>query len=235
MTQPIRIEDAVMVENESGRVEEITSTYVVLRLWDMRRMIVPLTYFIEKPFQNWTRESSTLIGTVLLHVDFTTPVERVREKAVEIVKASPLWDGNLAKLQVTDTTNSVMQLRILASARSSGDAFDLRCEIREKMIDFLQREIPNALPRSRQETVASAGRTGDAGKRTLRRPRLKPHCEGQIPCPMLRATIRGAVAMRRRGGTPTMIRTLTSLAALALVCGALRRDRLTRRPIRPRP
>ena len=164
VTQPIRIEDAVIVENESGQVEEITATYVVLRLWDMRRMIVPLSYFIEKPFQNWTRESSTLTGIVFLHVDFTTPVDRVRDKALAIIKASPLWDGNLATLQVTDTTNSVMQLRILASARSAGDAFDLRCDIREKMIDFLQREIPNALPRSRQETVASAGRKGDAGK-----------------------------------------------------------------------
>ena len=143
MTQPIRIEDAVIVENESGRVEEITSTYVVLRLWDMRRMIVPLTYFIEKPFQNWTRESSTLIGTVLLHVDFTTPVDRVRDKAIEIIKASPLWDGNLATSCKSPTRPiAYAAARSLASARSSGDAFDLRCEIREKLIDFLQREMP---------------------------------------------------------------------------------------------
>jgi small-conductance mechanosensitive channel len=156
VTQPIRIEDAVVVENESGRVEEITSTYVVIRLWDMRRMIVPLSHFIEKPFQNWTREGASQIGTVLLPVDYTTPVERVREKAVEIVKASPLWDGNLAKLQVTDATDSIMQLRVLASARTSGDAFDLRCEVREKLIDFLQRELPRSLPRQRQENVTAA-------------------------------------------------------------------------------
>jgi small-conductance mechanosensitive channel len=154
VTQPIRIEDAVIVENESGRVEEITSTYVVLRLWDQRRMIVPLSYFIERPFQNWTRESTSLIGTVILFVDFTAPVERVRTRAMEIIKASPLWDGTVAKLQVTDATEGAVQLRILASARSSGDAFDLRCEIREKLIEFVQQEIPQALPRSRQQPIA---------------------------------------------------------------------------------
>ena len=136
VTQPIRIEDAIVVENESGRVEEITSTYVVVRLWDMRRMIVPLTYFIEKPFQNWTRESANQTGAVLLNVDYATPVDRVRHKAEEIVKASPFWDGNLVKLQVTDADAVSMQLRVIASARSPGDAFDLRCEVREKLIDY---------------------------------------------------------------------------------------------------
>src|SRR5205085_1291933 len=101
-TQPIRIDDQVVVENESGRIEEITSAYVVIRLWDLRRMIVPLSYFIEKPFQNWTRDTTNLIGTVVLYVDFTAPVEAIRAKLVEIVKASPLWDGATVKLQVTD-------------------------------------------------------------------------------------------------------------------------------------
>jgi small-conductance mechanosensitive channel len=153
MTQPIRIDDAVLVENEFGNIEEITATYVVLRLWDLRRMIVPLTYFIEKPFQNWSRESTSLIGTVLLKVDYTTPVERLRAKAEEIVKASPLWDGDLIKLQVTDSDDSTMELRVIATARSSGDAFDLRCELREKLIAYLQAELPNALPHRRQETI----------------------------------------------------------------------------------
>jgi small-conductance mechanosensitive channel len=161
VTQPIRIEDAVVIEGESGRIEEITATYVVVRLWDMRRMIVPLTYFIERPFQNWTRESSNQIGVVLINVDYTTPVERVRKKAEEIVKASPFWDGNLVKLQVTDTDAQSMQLRIIAGARSPGDAFDLRCEIREKLIDFLQRELPLALPRQRQQTLTPAAPDGD--------------------------------------------------------------------------
>jgi small-conductance mechanosensitive channel len=157
-TQPIRLDDQIIVENESGRVEEITSTYVVVRLWDLRRMIVPLTYFIEKPFQNWTRESTNLIGVVVFHVDNTAPVERIRAKAVEIVQASKLWDRDVFKLHVTDTTENSMQLRVIASARSAGDAFDLRCEIREKLIDWMQREIPTALPRTRQEVIATGER-----------------------------------------------------------------------------
>jgi small-conductance mechanosensitive channel len=155
MTQPIRIDDAVLVENEFGNVEEITATYVVLRLWDLRRMIVPLTYFIEKPFQNWSRESTSLIGTVLLEVDYTTPVDRVRAKAEEITKASPLWDGNLIKLQVTDSDAMTMELRVIATARSAGDAFDLRCELREKLIAYLQAELPGSLPHRRQETLGA--------------------------------------------------------------------------------
>ena len=154
MTQPVRLDDQVVVENESGRIEEITSTYVVIRLWDLRRMIVPLSYFIERPFQNWSRESTNLIGAVLLHVDYTAPVERIRSTLTEIVNASKLWDGQVAKLQVTDAKESSVELRVLVSARSSADAFELRCEVREKLIEFLQRDYPNALPRTRQEVVA---------------------------------------------------------------------------------
>jgi small-conductance mechanosensitive channel len=126
-----------------------------VRLWDLRRMIVPLTYFIEKPFQNWTRETTNLIGTVLFHVDYTAPVERIRAKVVEITQASQLWDGDVLKLHVTSATDSSMELRVIASARTSGDTFDLGCEIREKLIGWMQREIPTALPRMRQETVMS--------------------------------------------------------------------------------
>ena len=154
MTQPVRLDDQVMVENETGRIEEITSTYVVIRLWDLRRMIVPLSYFIEKPFQNWSRESTNLIGAVQLHVDYTAPIERIRAKVLEIVKASKLWDGEVAKLQVVDAKESSVELRVLVSARSSGDSLELRCEVREKLIEFLQRECPTALPRTRQEVVA---------------------------------------------------------------------------------
>jgi small-conductance mechanosensitive channel len=153
VTQPMRIDDGVLVEGEYGRVEEITSTYVVIRLWDLRRLIVPLSYFIEKPFQNWTRESTSLVGAVSLHVDYTAPVERIREKAIELVKASPLWDGQSAKLQVIEARESTLELRVTMSARTSGDAFDLRCEVREKLVDFLQREFPGALPHTRAETL----------------------------------------------------------------------------------
>jgi small-conductance mechanosensitive channel len=126
MTQPIRLYDAVIVENEYGTIEEITSTYVVVKLWDLRRMIVPLTYFIEKPFQNWTRENSSLIGNVMMYLDYRTPVSVIREKYKDILKESKLWDGQVAALQVTDFKEGVMELRLLMSARSSGAAFDLR-------------------------------------------------------------------------------------------------------------
>lgn len=164
-TQPIRIDDQVVVENESGRIEEITSTYVVVRLWDLRRLIVPLTLFIEKPFQNWTRDSTNLIGTVLLYVDFTAPVEAIRARFMEIVQSSKLWDGQVAKLQVTDSKESSIELRALASARSAADVFDLRCDIREQLIAFLQKEHPTALPRARAESLrpdTPAGRQGAA-------------------------------------------------------------------------
>jgi small-conductance mechanosensitive channel len=150
MTQPIRLYDSVIVENEFGSVEEITATYVVVKLWDLRRMIVPLTYFIEKPFQNWTREASALIGTVMIYVDYRAPVGIIREKVNEILKQSDRWDGKVAAVQVTDFKENTMELRCLMSARTGGQAFDLRCEVREKLIDFLQREYPEALPRTRQ-------------------------------------------------------------------------------------
>jgi small-conductance mechanosensitive channel len=151
MTQPIRLEDAVIVENEWGNIEEITSTYVVVRLWDWRRMILPLSYFIEKPFQNWTRDTSALIGSAFIYVDYRAPVGLIRDKLNEIVKASTKWDGRVVNLQVTDAKQQTIELRCLASAGSAGQAFDLRCEIREKLIDFLQKEHPEALPRQRTE------------------------------------------------------------------------------------
>ena len=151
MTQPIRIQDAVVIENEFGTIEEITSTYVVVRLWDMRRMIVPLTYFIEKPFQNWTRETSELIGSAFIYADYRAPVEIIRAKLGEIVRKSKHWDGGMVALQVTDTKENTIELRCLMSARSAGEAFELRCEVREKLIDFLQKEHPEALPRQRAD------------------------------------------------------------------------------------
>jgi len=153
ITQPIRIDDAVIVEGEFGNIEEITSTYVVVRLWDWRRMIVPLTNFIEKPFQNWTREGSQLIGSVMFYLDHTTSVDGVRNKVKEIVSASNVWDRQVVAVQVTDCRDDCIELRILASASSAGKAFDLRCEIREKLLGYLQSEQPNALPRRRQQLV----------------------------------------------------------------------------------
>ena len=153
ITQPIRIDDAVIVEGEMGRIEEITSTYVVIRLWDWRRLIVPLNHFIEKPFQNWTRETSALIGTVFLYVDYSVPVDRVREKLKEILAQSKFWDGQVANVQVIDATENSMKLRILVSAANASNTADLRSEVREKLITFLQREYPDAFPRVRQQVV----------------------------------------------------------------------------------
>jgi small-conductance mechanosensitive channel len=154
MTQPIRVEDRVTVEGEFGWIEKITSTYVVVRIWDLRRMIVPLTYFIEQPFQNWTYENTALLGTAFFHVDYTVPVERLRQKLDEILRESPLWDGEVGRLHVTNTTQETVELRALMSARP-GQAFDLRCEVREKLIAFLQAEYPHALPRQRLEIACN--------------------------------------------------------------------------------
>ncbi len=151
LTQPIRLDDVVIVEDEWGWIEEIYATYVVVRIWDLRRMVVPLSYFIEKPFQNWTRESANIIGAVTWHMDYTVPVEKVRQKVTELVEASPYWNGDVVNLQVVDTDKDTMTLRGLMSAATSPQAWDLRCEIREKLLAWLQAEYPEALPRLRGE------------------------------------------------------------------------------------
>lgn len=151
LTQPIRVDDAVVIEGEWGWIEDITSTYVVVKLWDWRRLVVPLTYIIEKPFQNWTRETAAIIGSVFIHVDYTTPIERLREKLNEIARASTLWDGRVVVLQVTDAKEKTIELRALVSASTSPKAWDLRCEVREKLIAFMQAEYPECLPRLRIE------------------------------------------------------------------------------------
>jgi small-conductance mechanosensitive channel len=168
MTQPIRIEDAVIVEGEWGWVEEITSTYVVVRLWDWRRMILPIAYFLEKPFQNWTHQSASLIGTVFFYLDYRVPVDALRERLSEVVKESPLWDGNVVNLQVSDIRERVVEIRMLVSARNAPQTWDLRCFVRERMLAFLQERYPEALPRTRIDAdsldAVSPGRRGDTGK-----------------------------------------------------------------------
>jgi len=151
LTQPIRLDDVVIVEGEWGRVEEINSSYVVVRIWDARRMVVPLTWFIEHPFQNWTRRSADLLGTAFLWLDYTAPIPAIRAELERICKGEALWDGQVCVTQVTETTEHTLQVRLLVSARNSGDAFDLRCIVRERMLDFLAREHPQALPRTRAE------------------------------------------------------------------------------------
>jgi small-conductance mechanosensitive channel len=138
MTQPIRVEDQVVVQGETGWIETITSSYVVIRIWDLRRMIVPLTYFIEQPFQNWTYDNAEQIGAVMLRVDYSVPLDRLRQKLDQILHESKLWDGKVAKLQVTDIPDGKLELRALVSARNPSHTWDLRCEVREKLIAFLQ-------------------------------------------------------------------------------------------------
>jgi small-conductance mechanosensitive channel len=153
VTQPIRLDDVVIVEGEYGTIEEITTTFVVIKLWDWRRMVLPLSYFIEKPFQNWTRETSALIGSVFLYLDYGVPVTKLREKLESIVRTSPLWDGRVVALQVSDSKERTIEVRALVSAGSAPAAWDLRCEVREKLIAFLQQDHPEALPRTRQDVV----------------------------------------------------------------------------------
>jgi hypothetical protein len=151
MTQPIRIDDVVIVENEWGWIEEIRSTFVVVRIWDLRRLVVPLSYFLEHPFQNWTRTTSDILGTVFLYADYSVPVGAVREELHRVLQTSDLWDRKVWGLQVTDASEHTVELRALMSATTSGRAWDLRCYVREAMLDFLQREHPQSLPRVRAE------------------------------------------------------------------------------------
>ena len=156
ITQPIRLDDVVIVEGEWGWIEEIFATYVVVRIWDWRRMVVPLNYFIEKPFQNWTRESASILGAVFWQLDYTAPVGAIRDKVEELVKQSPYWDGKAWVLQVVDSDKDTITLRALMSSRTSPQNWDMRCEVREKLIVWLQAEYPEALPRLRGELKTRA-------------------------------------------------------------------------------
>jgi small-conductance mechanosensitive channel len=137
------------VEGEWGWIEEITLTYVVIRIWDKRRLVVPTTYFIEKPFQNWTRVSSDILGTVFIYTDYTVPFDGLREELTRILKSDENWDGNVNVLQVTNATEKTVEIRALMSAVDSPTAWNLRVNVREKLIDFLQKNYPESLPKSR--------------------------------------------------------------------------------------
>jgi small-conductance mechanosensitive channel len=166
LSQPIRLDDVVIIEGEWGRVEEITSTYVVVKIWDERRMVVPLQWIIENPFQNWTRTSAELLGTVLLWVDFQVPLAPLRAELERICKAAPEWDRRLALLQVVDASERAMQIRALVSAVDSGKAWDLRCRVREGLIAYLQANCPEGLPRIRADLEPGA-RAGDSNRARL--------------------------------------------------------------------
>lgn len=150
-TQPIKIEDAVIIEGEWGWIEEINLTYVVVKIWDLRRLIVPITYFTDTPFQNWTRSSAQLLGSVFLYTDYTLPLDELRKKFDEVLDGTKLWDREGKSVQVTDSSESTMTIRLLMTARNSPTAWELRCHVREQMIQWIQNNYPASLPRSRTE------------------------------------------------------------------------------------
>ncbi|MDF1542354.1 MAG: mechanosensitive ion channel [Anaerosomatales bacterium] len=157
ITQPIRLEDVVIVEGEWGAIEEITLTYVVVRIWDQRRLVLPITYFIETPFENWTRTSAEVLGTVSLFMDYTVPVDAVRAEFERVVHHTDLWDGRAASVQVVSASAEALEVRLLVSAADAGKAWDLRCLVREQMVAFIQERYPGSLPRIRAEVRSAAG------------------------------------------------------------------------------
>lgn len=181
LTQPIRLDDVVIIEGEWGRVEEITGSYVVVRIWDERRLIVPLNWFIENPFQNWTRTSSQLIGTVFLWLDYRVPMAALRDELKRLCAGTAEWDGRVCLLQVTDTSDSAMQLRALVSASDSGRSWDLRCRVREGLIAFVQARYPDALPRWRGELERGGSHEPTAAPRAPSEPQQSPSPEDGGP------------------------------------------------------
>jgi small-conductance mechanosensitive channel len=154
LTDSLRFDDVVVVEDEWGRIEEMTLTYVVVHLWDERRLVLPTTYFTKNPFQNWSRHETRVLGSVLLHLDYRTPVEELRAEAQRVVATSPLWDQRDWVLQVVDSTPSTMVVRVLASAADAPSSWDLRCEIREKLIDYMKTNHPDCLPHAQPALVS---------------------------------------------------------------------------------
>jgi len=156
-TQPIKIDDAVVVEKEWGWIEEINLTYVVVRIWDLRRLVLPITYFTENPFQNWTRNNAQILGSVFLYVDYSMPLAPLRQHFEKVLSETKLWDQETSVLQVTDTTEKTMTIRMLMTAQNSPIAFDLRCYVREKMIEFIQQNYPESLPQVRASLTDNGG------------------------------------------------------------------------------
>ncbi|SDZ33555.1 Small-conductance mechanosensitive channel [Micromonospora pattaloongensis] len=147
----VRIDDVVVVEGEWGRIEELTLSYVVVHIWDDRRLILPTSYFTTKPFQNWTRTRAAVLGTAEFDVDWSVPVQTMREELRRLVEGNELWDGRVCVLQVTDATGGMVRLRALVSAPDAGSLWDLRCVVREHMVQWLREQRPTAMPRVRAE------------------------------------------------------------------------------------
>jgi small-conductance mechanosensitive channel len=174
VTQPIRLDDVVVVEGEFGRIEEINRSYVVVAIWDQRRLVVPLQHFIEKPFQNWTRVTSEILGEVFIWVDYGTPLDPLRAELKRVCEGAPEWDRRVAAIQVTDTNEHAMQLRALVSSADASRNWDLRCLVRERLIEFIRREYPASLPRLRAALEAGNG-NGKIGSAAEMRAGRAPH------------------------------------------------------------
>ena len=170
ITQPIRLDDVVVVENEWGRIEEITLTYVVVKIWDDRRLVLPISYFLERPFTNWTRRTAEILGTVFLHVDYSVPLDELRAELSRLVENHPDWDRRVAEIVAFESRPTTLEVRALVSAGDSGAAWRLRCHVREGLVTYLQRHHPDALPRFRAEMshAAQASATPATGANELR-------------------------------------------------------------------
>lgn len=177
LTQPIRLDDVVIIEGEWGRIEEITGTYVVVKIWDERRLVVPLNWFMENPFQNWTRSSADIIGTVFLWLDYRIPLGPLREELTRLCEQAPEWDRRVCLLQVTDTNEHAMQLRALVSSVDSGRNWDLRCHVREGLLAFVQNQYPEALPRWRGELSRASSEPSSPVDVPTAQPQRSPHPE----------------------------------------------------------
>jgi small-conductance mechanosensitive channel len=169
MTEPIRIDDVVVVAGEWARVEEITSSYVVLKIWDLRRLIVPLTWFIENPFANWTRESANILTTSFLYLDYMVPVKELRAQLEAVLNATPKWDRSVMALQVTNLSAQAMEVRCLMSAKDASTAFDLQCIVREEMMEWVKEKWPEAFPNMRYRAVGEGAAPQDALGKALER------------------------------------------------------------------
>ncbi|NTW81830.1 MAG: mechanosensitive ion channel [Chlorobiaceae bacterium] len=165
VTQPISINDVVVVEKQWGRIEEITLTYVVVRLWNEHRLIVPISWFLERPFENWTRTSPELLDTVFIYTDYAVPLDMLRKELERIVSVNPLWDRRVVKMHVTDFSDKSLEIRALVSAANASDMWELRCQVREQLLEFIRQNIPEVLPKVRMEMDQSGfPRTGTASE-----------------------------------------------------------------------
>jgi small-conductance mechanosensitive channel len=210
LSQPIRIDDVLIVQGEWGRVEEITSTYVILKIWDERRLVIPLQWFIDNPFQNWTRKTSQIIGSVFFWVDYTADLEPIRAEATRLAHGSKDFDGRVCLLQVTDTSERAMKLRLIVSSQSAGQNFDLCCLMREGLVAFMQRNQPHALPRVRAEMQDLPAGTFAAGA-------APPTARGEAPAPKLEARLAGMAT----SGAPAPVNDDTGISSLTAPTGGV--------------